>query len=472
MGGTDPPPVSVADFRQCADGTAAGQYIQDNEGFLDLDLDLRDDDGFTPLHVVAEKGWTELVETVLGKNSDLLNDVLNDKKQSPLHVAILKEKYEVALQLLTRPNVDVNLADSEGQTPLHLAARFGNLAVVEKLLSKDLDANAIYLNEDGLTPLDNVVLLLQTRHGSEDRKKEIERIKELIANKVVNAFLESEDIDIAENYIKNYRDLLYADKTLFEDVVSKPNALILVDALLQKGLDVNTQDSKGTLLHYAIVENNVGIVYLLLKQLKVDVNATEKLHKLTPLHLAAIMGNEEIVRALLEKGANVDTKNKNDESPLHLAVIAKNQEIVQVLLEKGANVDTKNKHDETPLHLAITFCEGNPAIVQVLLEKGANVDTKNKHDETPLHLAITFCEGNPAIVQVLLEKGADVNAKSNGGLTPLYMAAMNGYEEIVKVLLKYNADKSVIPTDEWPDLSQKIKELLTPPSCAVCNTSA
>jgi ankyrin repeat protein len=463
MGGTDPPPASVADFRKCVDGTAAGQYIEDHTSVLDL---RDDDDGFTPLHVVAEKGWTELVETVLHGKPDLLNDVSKDKEQTPLHVAILNKKYEVALQLLTRPNVDVNLVNSEGQTPLHLAARFGNLAVVDALVQReDLDLAVMNNQTAANTPYGYASIQF-----GDDEDDENEIIKRRLLDKAFDAFLLCKSKQDAENYLRRYRDIVNSDNFFLHKAVGNTTNTFLVEAMLDMGADVNAtyEHYKITPLHIAVSKGDQNIVEALLEK-GANVEAKDK-DGYNPLHIAVTKQNQKIVEALLEKGANVEVKDNYDQTPLHIAILKENKNIVEALLKHDADVEAQNKFGLTPLHQALMYRNGNPVIVEALLEKGANVEAKNINGHTPLYVA-TISEYEET-VKVLLKYNADVNAKSDLGLTPLYMAARNGCEEIVKVLLKYNADISAIPTDEWASLSPKIKELLTPPSCAVCNTSA
>jgi ankyrin repeat protein len=362
MGGTDSPPVSVDGFRACESDDVANEYIRRHPDVLIL----QDTNGFTPLHVAAEKGWTASVETILQKKPNLLNDNLNSKEQTPLHVAILNKKYDVALELLRTTDVNVNLRDSEGQTPLHLAARSSNPSVVDALLERqDLDDDDIFLNDDD--PLERVSM------DFGDERSEVEKqIKESITKRVVLAFLKSTDIGKIKKYLQKYRHQITAGDSFVGDVVNGNNPLILVQALLETGIDINTQDSKGTLLHHAIDAGKIEIVNFLLSQPDVDVNAIEKYHDLTPLHFAVAMQNEKIVEALLEKGAKVDEKDKYGDTPLHIAISNNgNSVIVEALLEKGAKVEAKNGHGHTPLYVAAM--NGYEEIVKVLLAYKADV---------------------------------------------------------------------------------------------------
>jgi ankyrin repeat protein len=90
---------------------------------------------------------------------------------------------------------------------------------------------------------------------------------------------------------------------------------------------------------------------------------------------------------------------------------AGNIEIVRILLDKGANVNVPRKDGITPLHLASN--QGSVEIVKLLLDKGAKVDVKGgKNSITPLMLA--SMNGHTEVVKLLLERGADPRLKSFG----------------------------------------------------------
>jgi ankyrin repeat protein len=167
-------------------------------------------------------------------------------------------------------------------------------------------------------------------------------------------------------------------------------------------------------------------------------------------------GRPETVRALLNHSANVDARDRYNQTPLHLAASIGFTEIVIDLLNKGADVNATANYDDdsngtlpsiTALHLAAK--NGHAEIVRALLNRSANVDARNKYNQTALHLAaLTGCT---EIVIDLLNKGADVNATANydddpegtlPSITALHFAAKNGHAETVRALLSYGADAS------------------------------
>jgi ankyrin repeat protein len=118
-----------------------------------------------------------------------------------------------------------------------------------------------------------------------------------------------------------------------------------------------------------------------------------------------------MVRLLIEKGADLNTPNKNGETPLYAVADNGHTDIVKLLVEKGADLNTPNKYGCTPLY-AVAL-NGHTDIVKLLVEKGADLNTPNKDGETPLCTAVSWGHteivwGHTEIVRFLAEKGAEL----------------------------------------------------------------
>jgi len=139
-------------------------------------------------------------------------------------------------------------------------------------------------------------------------------------------------------------------------------------------------------------------------------------------------GKLPLVKLLLEKGADVNTKNKVNWTPLHEAaqtkvekVLGGRTEIVKLLLENGADVNAKDKWGATPLHAAAL--EDHAEIAKLLIDSGTDLNAQDKDGETPLYKAAIV--GNTETVKILLEKGADINAKDVRGKKPIDAIIVN-----------------------------------------------
>lgn len=191
----------------------------------------------------------------------------------------------------------------------------------------------------------------------------------------------------------------------------EPDAVRLIRAFfvsIDEGLEllakephlIKSRDGLGeTPLHYLSVENQLEAVRALTK-CGAEVNTVSACGG-TPLSEAASLGYMEIVRFLLSAGAQLHVPGQT-EPVLHEAVRSKKAEMVRLLVEAGADVNAVSDLGETPLHLAADSDECLE-IVQVLVTAGADPKAKCVFDETPL--AAARRSGASRIVDELIRLG-------------------------------------------------------------------
>jgi len=189
---------------------------------------------------------------------------------------------------------------------------------------------------------------------------------------------------------------------------------------------------EGVPLYYAALCGFRDLAERLVDSYPQDVNARGGYHG-TPLHAAAYKGHSNIALLLLERGADVDFRNKVGRRPLHLA---SRPDLAQFLLDHSANVNALDAWGATALHFA-SF-HGHIAVGMLLLEHGANVSAQTNDGWTPLHNAARG--GHLEVVQLLLDHGADANAKKEDHWAALHLAALDGNRQVVEVLLNRGAD--------------------------------
>jgi len=171
-------------------------------------------------------------------------------------------------------------------------------------------------------------------------------------------------------------------------------------------------------------------------------NARDKYGR-TPLHWTAARGRLSAVEFLLEKGADPNAREQKGCTPLHWAAYNGRLSVVKLLLEKGADLHAKDKYGRTPLHFAAE--KGRLDVFILLLKRGADPNARDKYGRTPLHDAAY--RGKLDVVKLLLERGADLHARDKNGRTPLYFAAYNGRLDVVKLLLESGADPNARDKD-------------------------
>ncbi|TGZ70996.1 hypothetical protein CRM22_002880 [Opisthorchis felineus] len=280
-------------------------------------------DAYTAMHIAAKEGHQEVIRLLLDAHAD---PVARTKKGFiPLHLAAKRGRVKAARQLLQIQPKSVNTAGQNNLTPLHLAAHYNHLRLVELLLDSGAEADCRAGN--GYTPLH-------------------------IAAK------------------QNHLDI----------------ATLLLAHEAEQSQSGNAESRGGfTPLHLAAQEGHTDMVSLLLQH-GADPNHQSK-NGLTPLHLAAQENHVPIARVLLSTGADVSLVTRAGYSSLHTACHFGQLEMVRFLLEitHATDINLPTQMGFTPLHLATQ--QGHSQIVSLLLEMGADGNLRNQQGLTPAHIA-------------------------------------------------------------------------------------
>ncbi|GAB0092386.1 Ankyrin repeat [Sergentomyia squamirostris] len=210
----------------------------------------------------------------------------------------------------------------------------------------------------------------------------------------------------------------------------------IIKLLISHGADVNAQSSTGnTPLMYACAGGHVAAVRELLAHGANVEDHNENGH--TPLMEAASAGHVEVAKILLEHGAGINThSNEFKESALTLACYKGHLDMVRFLLEAGA--DQEHKTDEMHTALMEASMDGHVEVARLLLDSGAQVNMPTDSFESPLTLAA--CGGHVDLAMLLIERGANIEEVNDEGYTPLMEAAREGHEEMVALLLSQGAN--------------------------------
>lgn len=194
-------------------------------------------------------------------------------------------------------------------------------------------------------------------------------------------------------------------------------------------LDANccADSADNRLLHRAARYGHLNVVQVLLNDLKADPNVTNKFG-MTPLHHAAVAGDEKIVQFLIHSGANGKIADHCGRLPLHWACAYAYLDVARLLIEKGhSRCDLADKDGFTPMHRC---CQESP--------KQDKNEEEEEEEETDQQVELDAEDQRRAeLVQLLLKNGAKANAvEINGRQRPLHMAAMNGFTRTGKALVE------------------------------------
>lgn len=161
----------------------------------------------------------------------------------------------------------------------------------------------------------------------------------------------------------------------------------------------------------------------------------------TVLMLAEASGSTALVKALLEKGAQVDAIRRDGTTVLMLAAGRDDLPVARLLLEHGADIRLQSKDGKTPLLHAASQQRGGE-VIKLLLTKGADVNQRDANGMTALAY-VAQRDNAPAKAELmtgLLERGADANAVSRDGSTPLLFASIKPDLYLTQMLLSHHAN--------------------------------
>ena len=335
-------------------------------------------------------------------------------------IFMLDHLFESRYRVL-RSMVDRILAD---KYPLHEAVINSSLIQVEKLLRKR--ESITKKDRGGRTPLHVAVscrspriIKLLLEHGAN-----VNSVGTLLGLSPVQYAIRMENWEMLSLLMEKRPDIR-------EEVLNRTNR--------------DCTDNIACALHAAAQYGHNDLLKYLINK-GANVNNAGK-YGYTPLHVAGEKGQVEVLRELLNHGANVNTANKDNFTPLHVAVWNGHVDVVRELLKHGANVNTANK-SFTPLHVAGR--NGHLEVVRELLKHGANMSTASHDVFTPLHVAVW--NGHVEVVREFLNHGANINTGNKDGYTPLYIAGQDGHVEVVRELLNRGANVNTATKDGFTTL--------------------
>ncbi|KAJ9295853.1 hypothetical protein DTO271G3_5876 [Paecilomyces variotii] len=344
---------------------------------------------------------------------------------SPLEEAISSGSIDAVCMLLSRDGA-ISADTNKNQDLVYRAVSDSNDKMVDLLVTRGADPDLP--NTSGRTPLIKAV------------KKDAKGIVRLLLSKDVKVNIEDDT---------GWTPLLCA--------ISNDDTE-MVDTLLRKGADPNLKAknwANRTPLNLAIARANVVLVRTLLLEGAHPNQPSGSLDN-PPLSTAAKNGDEEVVRLLLQYGADVNLPNKARETPLFFAAKAKQFKLATFLLSEGAKHDIRNIVGNTVLFYAV---QGLPTSFAVdLIRRGCDPNERNELEETPLFYAARA--GCRTSLRLLLDNGVQADLKNKISETPLLQAATflhsenshEGYSAVIRLLLDNGADPNLVPDSNYPNL--------------------
>ena len=240
------------------------------------------------------------------------------------------------------------------------------------------------------------------------------------------------------------------DFELLQNAIGEGNPEKLRSLVKEKGADVNAVGGRGNryyLLSEAINSGNLEMVRVLL-ELGANPNTRENA-EYPIIYGAAQEGNTEVVRLLIDAGADVDGN-----AALWTAIDHGHTEVVRLLVEAGADVNPKDPWNQGSSFFTLAKLSGNPEIVQILADAGAKEEEgftvtnegqvveafEDGYPTTASGLYDATANNDVEAVRDLVDAGVGVNAKSTVGESILTNAVIRAGPEVVQILVDAGAD--------------------------------
>ncbi|EKG09964.1 hypothetical protein MPH_12926 [Macrophomina phaseolina MS6] len=357
------------------------------------------------LYWAARNGRTACVEVILAQKPPQNGSLMLANRQSVLCVAAQCGASGCLRALLASGHFDANEPESDGRTPLSLAAVGGHKEAIKLLLETYIDVNRP--DHDGSPPLFWAVA------GN--------------ATEIVGELLKDKRTDPNRLDRKNRNALSWA--------AAEGYASPLSELLRDHRIDANNKDLKGrTPLILATMGGHLDNVLLLLRSRRVETSAQDNDGR-NAISWAAEQPNFKILHSLLKYDkSGADTQDKEGWTPLAWALNPPGYpQNVDTLVQSGLiDVDRPDRDGRTPLSYAVSY--GYLRIVKILCGvKGVNIDGPHNSGRTPLSYAAGT--GDLNIVRFLVSTGrVNINARDISGCTPFLKAALGGHFAVITFL--------------------------------------
>ncbi|XP_069467433.1 poly [ADP-ribose] polymerase tankyrase-2 isoform X2 [Ambystoma mexicanum] len=476
------------------------------------DPNARDNWNYTPLHESAIKGKIDVCIVLLQHGADPTIRNMDGKTaldlSDPTTKPVLTGEYkkeellecarsgheERLMTLLTPLNVNCHASDGRKSTPLHLAAGYNRVKVVQQLLKHGADVHA--KDKGDLVPLHNAcsyghyeVTELLVKHGAcvnamdlwqftplheAASKNRVEVCGLLLSHGADPTLLNCHNkssIDLAPTpELKEQLPYEFKGHSLLQSAREADIARI------KKIVSLEIINFKSPITHETALHCAAASPYSRRKQaceflLRKGANVNEKTKDfLTPLHIASERGHNDVLEVVLKHDAKLNALDSLGQTPLHRAARCGHLQTCRLLLQSGCDPsivslqgftalqignesvqhilqeNTESSNSDTDQHLLESAKVGDLEVVKKLCNsQSVNCRDVEGRQSTPLHFAAGY--NRVSVVEYLLQHGADVHAKDKGGLVPLHNACSYGHFEVTELLVKHGALVNV--ADLW-----------------------
>lgn len=357
------------------------------------DTEIKNNDGDTPLHVALKNDNFNSVQTLAALGANIFATDKNNISAIELGFATDKKYYDA---FITTKSGEIR--DANGQSIVHYFVKTENEEAIKKCIQKNLPLSI--KDNYGATPLD---IALESKNLTE------------------------KSVQIAADLILGGAELINSDYSYFQN------------AVIQRNMDYRYEDGQ-TPLHKAAIGGHTNIAKYVLhngaKTQSQDSTGT------TPLHESVRYGRTDIAQILLQSGADINAEDSLGKTPIMIIAPEEAQyDMYSLLLSYSADVAHKDTYGDTVLHTS-EMTNSPVDLLQMLVNFGAPIDERNKEGITPLALAID--RHLTEHIRFYVENGADIHSEDNKKATPLTNSLKT--DDLLPSLLTY---KNIMSRDSF-----------------------
>lgn len=429
------------------------QLIQDSPQLLNK----RNKDGRVPSHLAAVKCSTEMMKALTPSEKHCL--IKDNHGETPLHLACRYGNKKAVEVLINKNPKTLFVGNRKGNTPLHLAAAAGQLECVKLLLAAWNEGRALEekkAKEQNL-PIDpRWTIPLYAVENARGEAPLALAAQECQLKTLCHLVDEGENFRSAD--FNQETGLHKATRNLHIEVIEKLLEMerVRTSPGQQKRIDAR-RDGRGEVAIHELLKigerlkeepDKAEKAMLIHLQANKKLMAIRNEHGLTFVHGAAARGMEPLLSYLAEhqqmapyrKYVNWSAQDNRGNTPLHHAVKGNHASSVKLLLKQGVSLNTENENGETPLMLAMHHA--SPEIAKMLINQGAKVLVHDKKGKTIIHHLFKYQkpplseEMSLLLAKILKVFPELVHEKDDSKRTPLHVLAQAGHVNQLSIVLR------------------------------------
>ncbi len=381
------------------------------------------------LFYAIEYNNNDIFKYCISKNANI--NALSSSKRTILEEAVFANNISACKYIVEKLNFDPLWKNENGRNLLMIAANQNSIPLIDYFLTRGIDINSV--DNSGHTPLYYTLYPMGAKEAFYYLIKKGTNIHHIDNNKNSLSNYALANFNTEDEFyflVKNGVGIDHINKnniSLLIQAIKEKHSNELIAFLIDSGVDINHIDNKNKTALMYVIHSGLKDKEIIKKLIKKGANIETKTPEgETLLFMATKNTDYEMIDFLLTQGANIEARNPRGETCTFKAIESGNYNILKLLIDNGANINTTNLVGEKPKI-------ESSQIARLLLDNGLNTETKYAREESLLFSAIE--SGNYEMINLLLEKGADINSKNNENAGPVIQN-----QEMAVFLLKNGFD--------------------------------